>query len=141
MFFGSMTTIPKLAAYVAGGLIGVTVNRAVLPLLPDAITSSNLWSSLAAFGIAAAEWWVGNLINKEFGAAVGFGGLMNAGSTALNSFLPQVGSKISLKGVGDFVPANFAVPQNPILDATTNGMGAGGALMHTAYPVPYGRAA
>jgi hypothetical protein len=108
MFFGSMTSIPKLAAYVAGGLIGVTVNRAVLPLLPDAITSSNLWSSLA---------------------------------TALNSFLPQVGSKISLKGVGDFVPAKFAVPQNPILDATTNGMGAGGALMHTAYPVPYGRAA
>jgi hypothetical protein len=53
------------------------------------------------------------------GDAVLFGGLMQAGSVALNSFLPSVGGVIGLQGlgmgVGDIVSGRFPVPQNPIM--------------------------
>ena len=139
-FFGANVTAMKMAEYIAGGLIGMTVNAAVVPMLPDAVTSSNLFATLAAFGIALVEWWLGSMISKDFGSAVGFGALMSAGKQGLNAFLPVVGSRINLSGVGDLVPGRFAVPQNPILDAMTS-MSNGGALGPAAYPTAYGRAA
>ncbi len=141
IFFGSQASMSKMAEYVAGGLIGVAVNKAVLPMLPASLTGSNLMATATAVGVALAEWWVAGMLSKDFGAAVGFGGLMNAGSQALNAFVPQVGSFVSLSGyrggVGDFVPARFSVPQNPVLDAGT-GLPTNGALMHSAYPPAYG---
>lgn len=140
VFFGSQTNMSKMAEYVAGGLIGVAVNKAVLPMLPAMMTGSNIMATASAVGLALAEWWVAGMISKDFGAAVGFGGLMNAGSQALNAFVPQVGSYVSLsgyRGMGDFVPARFAVPQNPVLDAAT-GLPTSGALMQSAYPPAYG---
>jgi hypothetical protein len=128
----------KLGEYIAGGLIGVTINKAVLPMLPSTVTSSNIFASIAAVAIAIAEWWAAGLIDKDFGAAVGFGGLMNAGSQILNAFVPSVGSVVGLsgrRGTGDFVPGLFAVPQNPILDASS-GIGIRGGVSH-AYPTAY----
>lgn len=145
-FFGSNVNAMQIAEYIAGGLIGVTINRAILPMLPAAVTQNNLAATAAAFAIAAAEWWVFSFVSKEFGAAVGFGGFMSAGSQALNTFIPSVGAVVGLsglrgrRGVADFVPGSFTVPQNPILDANS-GMVSGPGLMHTAYPLPYGRAA
>lgn len=149
LFFGNTVSAVKIAEYVAGGLIGVAVNRAILPLLPSAITNSNLGATFAALAIAAAEWWIANMVNKDFGAAVGFGALMNAGSQALNYFLPTVGSFVSLQGVrvnngiADFVPGFFTVPQTPVItDGSTTPMrGPGGDMMHRAYPTAYGMAA
>lgn len=142
-FFGQQVNPVKLAEYVAGGLIGVTVNKAVMPMLPASMTSNNLAATAAALAIAAAEWWAASMLDKEFGAAVGFGALMQAGSQALNAFVPVVGSAIGLsgrRGTGDFVPGWFAVPQNPVLDGAGN-LVTGGAAMTNAYPMPYGRAA
>lgn len=140
MFFGSMVSPIQMGQYVLGGLIGVTVNRVVLPMLPAALTSSNMFATLTAFGLALVEWWAASFIDKSFGAAVGFGALMNAASQGLNAFVPSVGSTIGLsgRGVGDFVPGKFAVPQNPVLDAGTPG---GGPAMRSAYPMAYGMAA
>ncbi len=140
MFFGSMVSPIQMGQYVLGGLIGVTVNRVVLPMLPAALTQSNTFATLTAFGLALLEWWAASFIDKSFGAAVGFGALMNAASQGLNAFIPSVGSTIGLsgRGVGDFVPGRFAVPQNPILDAGTPG---NGPAMRSAYPSAYGMAA
>jgi hypothetical protein len=86
-------------------------------------------------------WWVGSFINPEFGAAAGLGGIAEAGSIALNAFLPSIGSTLALsgRGQGDFVPARYAVPQNPILDAAT-GLPKRQAMVVSAYPKAYGAA-
>jgi hypothetical protein len=139
-FFGSNATPIQMGQYVLGGLIGVTVNRVVLPMLPAALTSSNTFATLSAFGLAALEWWAASFISKDFGAAVGFGALMNAATQGLNAFVPSVGTTIGLsgRGTGEFVPAKFAVPQNPISDAGVAGVG---ASMRSAYPAAYALAA
>ena len=140
VFFGANVTPMQMGQYVLGGLIGVTVNRVVLPMLPAALTASNAFATLSAFGLALLEWWAASLIDKSFGAAVGFGALMNAANVGLNAFIPSVGSTIGLsgRGTGDFVPARFTVPQNPILDAGTAG---NGPSMRSAYPAAYAMAA
>jgi len=130
----------KMGQYIAGGLIGVTINRAVLPLLPSNITSNNIFATIAAFVLAVAEWWAFSFVSPDFGSAVGFGGLMNEGSTLLNNFVPTVGSTISLsgRGTGDLVPSQPGLP----FWASAAQMGPGGAQAymggHSAYPNAYG---
>jgi hypothetical protein len=141
-FFGSSVNAVKMAEYIFGGLIGVTINKTVLPMLPASLISSNIATTIAALVIAGVEWWLASMIDKDFGSAVGFGAFMNAGSQALNAFVPSVGSVVGLSGRGmaDFVPGRFVVPQNPVTDAMS-GISAPGGLMTGAYPVAYGRAA
>jgi hypothetical protein len=126
-----------------GVLVGVAATKAVTAALPSEVTSSPLYSTLAAAAVAAAVWWVGSFINPEFGAAAGLGGIAEAGSIALNAFLPSVGSTLALsglrRGTGDFVPGRYAVPQNPILDAAT-GLPKRQAMVVSAYPKAYGAA-
>lgn len=114
-FFGSHITPVRLGEYVLAGLVGVTVNRAIVAALPSVITSNNLYATLAALAIAVGQWWVGSMASKDLGSAFGFGGLMNASSQALNAFIPAVGSVVSLsgRGTGDFVPAMFTIPPQP----------------------------
>jgi hypothetical protein len=138
VFFGSNVSPVKLAEYVAAGLVGVTVNRAIVAALPVSVTGNNIFATAAALGIALVQWWLGSMASKDIGAAFGFGGLMNAGNQALNAFVPSVGSVISLSGrrsLGDFVPGRFSIPENPVLgNNPITGMAG-------AYPIPYGRAA
>jgi hypothetical protein len=114
-FFGSHITPVRLGEYVLAGLVGVTVNRAIVAALPATITSNNLYATLAALAIAVGQWWLGSMASKDLGSAFGFGGLMNASSQALNAFIPSVGSVVSLsgRGTGDFVPATFTIPPQP----------------------------
>lgn len=140
MFFGSNVKAVKMAEYIAAGLVGLAVNKAVLPMLPQSLTGSNMMATLSSLGIALAEWYIGGMAGADIGAAVGFGALMNTGAQALNPILPQVGQYTGLagyRGMGDFVPGKFAVPQNPVLDAGT-GLPTSGALMSAAYPDAYG---
>jgi hypothetical protein len=109
-----LSTMPKIAVAGAGVLIGVAVNRGIVSILPAAVTSNSLYATAASFAVAFAQWWAFSMINPEFGAAAGLGGIAEAGSTALNTWFPSIGSRVSL---GDFVPGRFAVPQNPVLDA------------------------
>lgn len=143
MFFGSHASPVQVAQYMLGGLLGMGVNTIVLPLLPKPFTNSNLTATLSAFGLAFAEWWAASFIDKNFGAAVGFGALINAGRQGLNSFVPGVGSTFGLsgrRGTGDFVDARFAVPQNPIYDAYMGidpGMAGRPGGVANAYPSAY----
>lgn len=139
-FFGQSINAMKMAEYIAGGLIGVAVNKAVLPMLPASLTSNNFAATATAVALAAAEWFLASMVSKDFGSAVGFGALMAAGSLVLNTFIPSVGSQIGLsgRGFGDFVPGRFVVPQNPVLDAQS-GLSSAGGVMQGAYPVAYGR--
>jgi hypothetical protein len=119
-----------------GVLVGVAATRAIVAALPANITANNMYSTIAAIAVAVGIWWVGSMISPEFGAAAGLGGIAEAGSVALNTFLPQVGSYVSL---GDFVPGRFAVPQNPVLDAAT-GLPKRQTMMVSAYPKAYAAA-
>jgi hypothetical protein len=115
-FFGSQVSPVKMGEYVAAGLVGLAINRAIVAALPASITSNNIFATLAAAGIGLAQWWLGSMASKDLGSAFGFGGLLNAGSTALNTFIPSVGSYVSLsgtRGTGDFVPATFTIPPQP----------------------------
>jgi hypothetical protein len=114
-FFGTHTTPVRVAEYVIAGLVGVTVNRAILAALPASITSNNLYATGAALAIGVAQWWGGSMLSKDLGSAFGFGGLMNAVSQGLNAFIPSVGSVVSLsgRGQGDFVPATYTIPPQP----------------------------
>lgn len=125
-----------------GVLVGVAATKAIVAALPSEVTGSPLYSTVAAAGVAIAVWWVGGFINPEFGAAAGLGGIAEAGSIALNAFLPSVGSTLALSGrgrLGDFVPGRFVVPQNPVLDAAT-GLPKRQAMVVSAYPKAYGAA-
>ena len=126
-----------------GVLVGVAATKAITAALPSEVTASPLYSTVAAAAVAAAVWWVGSFINPEFGAAAGLGGIAEAGSIALNAFLPSVGSTLALsgirRGIADFVPGRYAVPQNPILDAAT-GLPKRQAMVVSAYPKAYGAA-
>lgn len=114
-FFGAHVPPVRLTEYVVAGLVGVTINRAIVAALPATITGSNVFATLASVAIALGQWWLGGMVSKDLGSAFGFGGLMNAASTALNSFIPSVGSVVSLsgRGTGDFVPATFTIPPQP----------------------------
>lgn len=116
-----------------GVLVGVAATRAIVAALPSTVTSNNLYGAIAAVAVAIGIWWIGSMISPEFGAAAGLGGIAEAGSVALNAFLPQVGSYVSL---GDFVPGKFTVPQNPVLDAAT-GMPMRQTAAVSAYPKAY----
>jgi len=112
-FFGATVSPVRLGEYVLAGLIGVTVNRAILAALPATVTANNMYATIAALAIGVAQWMGGSMLSKDLGSAFGFGGLMNAVSTGLNAFIPQVGSVVSLSGLRDFVPATFTIPPQP----------------------------
>ena len=92
-------------------------------MLPAGIASSSPFMSvIVSAGVAiGAGMLVKSLVKSDptLGDAVMFGGLMQAGSVALNSFLPSVGTVIGLQGLGngmgDLVAGRFPVPQNPIM--------------------------
>jgi hypothetical protein len=83
--------------------------------LPASVTSNNLFATGASFAIAIAQWWLGSMASADLGSAFGFGALLTAANTALNTFIPSVGSVVSLsgRGTGDFVPAMFTIPPQP----------------------------
>jgi len=112
---------------ILAGLVGVYATKTVTPMVASAVPqvgSSNIMSALIS-GVVA--WGGGYLVakwDKTAGAGFMFGGFMQAGSQLLNSVLPA--NPISLSGLGDFQPAIFAVPENPIRRAAM--MRAQGAL-------------
>jgi hypothetical protein len=121
--FGHQVGALELVKAIAGGLAGVAITKAVPNMLPASVAASSVvTSTLVSLGVAiGAGMLVGSLVKSDpiLGYAVGFGGLMQAGSVALNSFLPSVGTYIGLQGLGngmgDLVAGKFPIPQNPIM--------------------------
>lgn len=119
---------------IGGGLIGVAATKYLPTLLPASISgglgSGPLMSvALTGAGAFLASFLAGK-VDKTLGEAVLFGGLMQTGSAALNAFAPpSIAGRLALSGVGDIVPANYVVPQNPLkaavvaMPAPSSGMG------------------
>lgn len=124
----------------AGVLAGIGATRAIVAMLPATFTGSNLASAGSAAAIALAIGWVGGMVNPQFGMTAMLGGIAYAGNQLLNDYLPAVGSVTGLSGLryglGDFVPARYSVPQNPILDGNPQ-LPTAGALMSGAYAPAY----
>jgi len=127
--FGQHLSMGQAAKMVAAGLVGVTATKLVVPMIPGGLTSTPIGAAIASIIVAIGGGWLIGKWDTSAGSGFAFGGLMQAGSILLN-MVPVPGvSQFALsgyRGVGDFVPAAFTVPQNPIL---LNGpsMGAGGA--------------
>ena len=140
----------RVAKNVVATLVGMAVNRAVLPMLPATFTQNNIFATVSALAVAAAQFYLGSMVSKEFGPYFGLGGAVNAGATALNSFIPQVGTYTGisggfgvsgLRGIGDLIPGSFVVPQNPVSDGNPGFSLVGGANMGSSYPSAYKSAA
>ena len=137
--FGQTPT--KIAEAVGGIILGGTAVTMVYPMLPASITSSTLGALAGNVAVAFGAGWIAGMVSKDLGFNVMLGGMAVAASKALADAVPSLKTGLSgLRGFGDFVPGRFVVPQNPVMDANT-GLPTGGALMSSAYPAPYGRAA
>jgi len=103
---------------VGGGLVGVAAAKFLPTLLPPNQFTSNNLGRVVVTGISAfAAGWLAGRVSPTFGGAVLFGGLMQTGSVALNTLLPNFtigGVPIGLNGMGELMPGQFAVPQNPL---------------------------
>ncbi len=121
----------EVAKMVVGGLAGVTITKAVPNMLPSSMTSSPIMRVGTSVAVALLSGYLaGKFADKTLGDSIMFGGLMQAGSVALNSFLPSVGATIGLQGlgggVGDLIAGSYPIPQNPIFPQYNPGYG--GAL-------------
>ena len=110
-----------MAVAVVAGLAGVTVTK-LAASAASSFTASSPILNVVVSGVAA--WGAGELakmaMGKEIGHAVAFGGYMQAGSVALNTFLPSIGSVIGLSGMRGLTPSHdILLPYNMF-----DGMGA-----------------
>lgn len=117
--FGSRAFSAEGLKMVAGGLLGVAAAKYIPKLIPTTLTSTlGNFSAVVLTGISA--WLAGFLVgkwDKKIGDAVLFGGLMQTGSVALTMVAPGLsigGVPIALSGLGDLLPGQFVVPQNPL---------------------------
>jgi hypothetical protein len=134
--YGRATDMVKL---VGGGLVGVTAVKMAIPMVPAQFRSNPIMQVLASGALAWGAGWLAGKVDKTFGEAVLFGGLMQTGSFALNAFVPQVGRTLALSGMGDLVrTTGFAVPSNPVrpfIQAPPPRINASG--LARAYPLAY----
>lgn len=122
MFGRSMSGFEAVKA-IGGGLAGVAITKAIPNMLPASLVSSSpFMATITSVVVAVGAGMLAKAILKSdpiIGDSIMFGGLMQAGSVALNSFLPSVGTIIGLQGLGngmgDIVPGRFPVPMNPIM--------------------------
>jgi len=103
---------------IGGGLVGVAATKFIPTLIPTSITGSFGSTTfgrviISAVAAVASGWGAGKL-DPEFGNGVMFGGLMQVASVALNAFLPGFTVGGVPIGLGDLMPGQFVVPQNPI---------------------------
>ncbi len=80
------------------------------------LASSNIGKTAISLGAALVAGFAATKLDHRFGQGVYFGGIMQAASVGLNAFLPSIYRtlNIGMAGMGDFVPGQFAVPQNPV---------------------------
>ena len=116
--FGASLGSKQSLMILGGGFAGLIGAKFIPTLLPTSLTGSIGSSNGGRFVLTLASalavaWAAGKFVGPQFGDGALFGGLIQAGSVALNAFLPSVYSSLGI-GLGDLLPGSFAVPQNPI---------------------------
>lgn len=118
--FGARLGSKDSLKMIGGGIAGVAAAKFLPTLLPAnmlvGVASSNLGKTAISLGAALVAGFAASKLDTRFGQGVYFGGIMQAASVGLNAFLPSLYRtlNIGMAGVGDFVPGQFAVPQNPV---------------------------
>ncbi len=121
--FGARLGSKDSLKMIGGGIAGVAAAKFLPTLLPTnmlaGVASSNLGKTAISLGAALVAGYAASKLDNRFGQGVYFGGVMQAASVALNAFLPSIYKtlNIGMAGVGDFVPGQFPVPQNPVRGA------------------------
>lgn len=123
--FGARLGSKQSLTMIGGGLTGVVATKFLPTLIPTSMApqlmTSNIGRTAVSLGAALASGWLATkFVGAPFGEGVYFGGLMQTASVALNTFLPAVYKTLGI-GLGDFVPGQFAVPQNPVRGAISGG--------------------
>lgn len=115
--FGHRVGSLNSVTMVFGGLIGVTAAKLLPTFLPASFISSPIMRVVTTGASAFVAGMIAGKVAPGMASAVLFGGLMQTVSVGLNVFVPSIGSSIGLsgrRGMGDLVPGQFTVPQNPI---------------------------
>ena len=120
--FGSKPFSASGAQLVLGGLLGVAGTKFVARMIPAGFTGfAGTFGPVVSNGIAAfiVGWGASKAAKGPFGDAVLFGGMMQVGSTLINALVPNlrladIPLALSGRGMGEFVPGGFVVPQNPV---------------------------
>jgi hypothetical protein len=116
--FGASLGSKQSLMILGGGFTGLIAAKFIPTLLPASLTGSIGSSTGGRFILTlaaalASGWAATKFVNPQFGDGVLFGGLIQAGSVALNTFLPSIYTSLGV-GLGDLMPGRFPVPQNPI---------------------------
>lgn len=120
--FGSRPFSSGGAQLVLGGLLGVAGTKFVARMIPaNLMAFAGTFGPVISNGIAAfvVGWGASKAAKGPFGDAVLFGGMMQVGSTLINTLVPNlrladIPLALSGRGMGEFVPGGFVVPQNPV---------------------------
>lgn len=121
---------------VIGGLIGMAATKFLPTLVPSSLTSGSPFMSVIVTGVGAfAAGMIADKVAPKYGKAVLVGGLIQTGSTAMNTFAPSLAASLGVSGVGDIIATQpFPVPNNqmrPVMVAaapsSASGMGMVGA--------------
>ncbi len=129
----------NMLTMVAGGLVGVAATKFLPTMLPSSITASFgsgpfMGVIITAAGAFAAGWIAKRFMPGAFADAVLFGGLMQTASVALTAFAPpSLASRLALSGLGDIMPGNFVVPQNPVTSRAVVAMPQGVGAFRRAF--------
>lgn len=122
--FGARVSAAQMTEAVLGGLVGVTAAKMIPGALPGQLTGTPTMRVLSSVASAFLAGWAAGKVSPRFGDAVLFGGLMQAGSLALNTFVPSIGTQIGLSGIrgglGELMAGAYPVPQNPLNPAQAN---------------------
>jgi hypothetical protein len=115
--FGHSITSTQGIKLIGGGIAGVIASKFIPTMLPVSMLGSLGSSAIGRVVItgisAVAAGWAAGKVDPLFGEGVLFGGLMQTVSVAFNAFLPSLYSSLGV-GLGDLLPGQFVVPQNPI---------------------------
>lgn len=122
--FGAQRSTGEVVYMVLGALAGM-VSTKFLPTMFPRFSNTNLGRTLTSLVSAVLTYLVAGALlkdgkNEYIADSVLLGGLIQTGSVALNAFLPGAARQVGLAGgLGAFQPAQFPVPQNPILAAAS----------------------
>lgn len=116
--FGHSITSKSGLKLIGGGVIGVTAAKFIPTMIPAQLTmgmgSTGIGRVILTGAAAVFAGWAAGKMDTQFGEGVLFGGLMQTASVALNVFLPGFSIGGVPIGMGDLMPGQFVVPQNPI---------------------------
>lgn len=142
-----ISTPMGIAKLVVSTLGGVTITKAIPNMLPASMMSTPVMRVLSSFGVALLSGYLAHMFTGDpvISGGITLGGLAQAGSVGLNSFLPSVGATIGLQGlgggIGDLIAGSYPIPQNPLFPQYNPGYGGGAMPSNPIAALPAGHPA